>query len=416
MNKSKNYFKGLFSGINIFVTIFLICIAMTALVANYEFGIIGAIVSSKSVFTYSLVLSGVALLIFIAYLVLCAKKEKITLADSIALASIIIGLALIFYFVIATGTFNLRRILAIVGCIIFGFAYIMIRSHCYGNAKQKEYPPHSIRGYYATIIKKYPLPLVAFVSALLVFIVFLALASGFVRSFFRTNRLATLIACIILAVPIIAWAIRSVFKPAINFVDVLLLSVVAVFPIALLQILVTSFSTYKMLAWSIALAVYLIVMFIRLSKFDLTKKETVVTDYSGNYLRCVSSKYSLLEILALASFMALIVFVMLKISVLLGAITLILKGNMTYRVLPILALSGFVFGVVGICALGSLVGAKNKQLGTSDFMLMTLIAFAIANLIVFAVDQSIFLLIAVAVLIIYSLVLAAIRIVALRNR
>lgn len=416
MNKGKSYFKNLFSGVGIFTTLLVICLAMTIFVANYEFGIIGAIMSSKSVLTFALVVIGIAVVLAFIYLCLCAKKDKLTLADNIALASIVIGIALAVYFAMTNGVFSLRRILAILVFIVFGFVYLLIRSHSFATAKKKEYAPHSIKGYYATIIKKYPLPLVIFLSALLVCITFLACASGFVRLFFRTNRLATVIACAVLAIPIIAWALKGTTKSTINFVDALLLSVVIVFPISLIQILLTAFSTYKMLAWAIALAVYLIVMFVRFSKFDLSKKCIAEADYSGNYLKCVASKYSLLEILALASFMALILFVMLKTSVLYSAITLLLKGNMAYRVLPILLLSGFVFATIGICALGALVGVRNKQLATGDFMLMTLITFAVASIIVYAVDQSILLLFAVAVLVLYSLILVIVRTITLRNK
>ena len=206
------------------------------------------------------------------------------------------------------------------------------------------------------------------------------------------------------------------FKVSVNFVDALLVSAIPVFPISLMQIIFATSSSIKMLAWAVALAIYLIVMFIRLAKFDLSKKNDAVVDYSGNYLRCVSSKYSLLDILALASSMALIVFVMLKTSVLYNSILFLIKGKMAYRILPILALSLFAFGVIAVCSLGALVGAKNKDVEKSDFMLMTLIAFALATIIVYTVDKSVYLLFAVAALVVYSLILALVRIFALRNR
>ena len=138
MKNNKNYFKVLFKSWHFIFALLLTSLAMTFVCASYDYGILSKIFSDKILLTFAIILFVLISVAVIVYLCLRLKNEKLTIADSLYLTLIFIGIAFFIFIGFNLKTFTLNRFTVAITFLIVGLFFTTIRIHQYSICIRKK--------------------------------------------------------------------------------------------------------------------------------------------------------------------------------------------------------------------------------------------------------------------------------------
>lgn len=386
MDKVKSYLKQLCNGFNLLVSLLIISVAMTLLIANYDFNLLGLIAHGKKSLLFVIFLAVIFGLLTIGYMVLNLKNEKTTVSDCLAFALMVLGVIYFIYTACALKFFNVRRVLAIVLMLVFGLGYIFTRVLFIATNKKeaKVYPNNSVRGYYLKILKMLPLPAFILISVVMVCISYMVMVDGFARFYINGSKL-TLVFSTMLGLPFVVYCLKSLFSKVVSLFDALLVPVALTLLVVFIQLFVKDFSVVKMTVWAVVVAIYLVVIFIRFRLFDLSATEDKAIVETKDYSKAVLGKYSIVEILAVGGLLALTSLVLLKTRVVAQIVAL---KQVTPGTLPLIVVFASVVLAVAYLSFASLVNCLRKKVCIADFFNAIIIAFIIFGILSLTVYTS----------------------------
>lgn len=286
MTKTKNlnkdgYFKKMLKHGYLIVSILIATLAMTMLVALVNFKVIDAIESVKNLTLYLGISIGVVLLYVLIYMLGKIRCERLSLADSIGFAVMLIGIGIVLYFALYIRTFTQTGITRIViGAVIFvlGLAYLFFRLAFFKKHERRKivYIKNSLTGYFSLIGQKY-----SFVSVLITGIVAVSLLHlAFTPSI--ANRIVVslmyntpfLIIMGLTGLAFILYLTIEVSSKHVSPVDLLLSSGIVFFPIAVVNCLLLKESYIRpLIVVATIFALYLVLLIVRVNCFDITVPE-----------------------------------------------------------------------------------------------------------------------------------------------
>lgn len=380
MCKMKTYLKSVFTGINLITALAITFVLLTGFVASYDFGLFGQVVQSKKAISLAIILG----LIFggatILYMALNLKNTKITFADTLAVALVFVGFIFFFYVWIATGSLNGKRIIAALFLIAAGVTYVLLRALCKNKKEkvEKTYGETSIKGYFAKIFKKFPLPLTILMSIVAVCFIYLLLSAGFLKAYFQGSRVIIALT-ILMLIPLMIATYKKVNSKAVNIVDGMLIPYFVALIFAFITLLVKDYSPLKMAAWAIMLGALIVVLDIRFKKFVLTEEEVPSTPVANqNYDKALFGTYSIVDVLAISATLALVSTLILRSGVIVNTFN---SGKMDVGFLPVAVIIITIACIIGYGCVSALLGLKKREIGKGDFWLAVIIAFAICGFI-----------------------------------
>ena len=127
----KNYFNVFFKSWYFVLSLVLASLFITFVCTSYSYGTLNAILSNKVLLTVLAVLFSILAVAVLVYMVLSLKKTKLTIADSLFFALILIGVAFFIFVSIAIKSFNLNRFTTLITFLTFGIFFSIIRIHQY---------------------------------------------------------------------------------------------------------------------------------------------------------------------------------------------------------------------------------------------------------------------------------------------
>ena len=127
----KNYFNVFFKSWYFVLSLVLASLFITFVCASYSYGILNAILSNKVIFTVLIILFSILAVAVLVYMVLSLKKTRLTIADSLFFALILIGVAFFIFVSIAIKSFNVNRFATLITFLTFGIFFSTIRIHQY---------------------------------------------------------------------------------------------------------------------------------------------------------------------------------------------------------------------------------------------------------------------------------------------
>ena len=131
MKNKSNYFKDLIKNVFFIVTLLLSSLAMTFIVAIYDYALLSKILANNTVLILTIILACLIIIGVILYMCFNLKNAKITFADSLYLAPIIIGIGFSCFTAFALKTFTFNRVALIITFITIGLFFSIIRIHQY---------------------------------------------------------------------------------------------------------------------------------------------------------------------------------------------------------------------------------------------------------------------------------------------
>lgn len=415
--KIKSYFKDFCKNGHIIPALFFTAILFTAIIVNYEFSIFNRIIKHNDVFTFVIVAAAIMAACVLFYFGLCARKGKITLADVMGISIAVVGLIWLIYTLIIHDSMTTHRLILIIGAIVIGLSYTALRIFQYS----REHSPAKIfnrtfKGYCVTVVEKFSFPALVVIAGVCTCVTYLIFNAKFLRSFISIKDVNLIAVGIILAIPVIVYAIKSVFDRKINTVDAILFSGIVPITVTLIQILVKYPSEKKLAVWMIAVGVYLVAMLIRFVRFDLTAKITSLKTCKNcsviNYFGKLFKTYDVALILAAGALIAGTALVVLKtqafktyFGIKNGAISIELK------LIPITIITLTAVATLGLGALVSASSLKRKDVCIGDLLLSICFSFVIFGFITLVSHPSPNLLKILIVLTVYCISLFSVRIV-----
>ena len=286
----------------------LLAVTVTCLLAlDDKFLLLNEIKRDFFFFLFFVITVGLFALQVLLYALIKIKSRSLTFADTVGVSLIFFAVIYSVYLLFRDGfftlsNFSLINLCLIGGCLILGLTYSIVRSfYCSFEPKTTpDFNSENKKFFFKKVFSKYYF-VGAFTSTLLTSaLAFLLCVPGFID--FVSNKLvanAYLSSTIIVAVAfLILWVVFSLSaKKTVPF-DLFLVSLPVTFVVALLAIIFINFSVYNIVFWAIALAIYLLVAFIRLVNFPKTE---VAKKESACYFVKAFEKYDVFSILALAS-------------------------------------------------------------------------------------------------------------------
>ena len=415
--KIKGYFRDFCKNGHIILALFFTAVLFTAIVINYEFSIFSRIIRHKDVFDFVIVAAAVIASCALLYFGLCARNGKMTLADAIGISISAVGLIWLIYTLIIHDTMTTHRLILIIAAIVIGLGYTALRIAHYGREHEvAKIFNRTLKGYYVTVVEKFSFPALVVIAGVCTCITYLLFNAKFLRSFISVKDVNLIAVGIILAIPVIAYAIKSVFDKKINTVDAVLFGGIVPISVTLVQILVKYPSEKKLAVWMIAVGVYLVAMLIRFIRFDLNAKVTL-PDTSKNcsalaYFRKLFKTYDVTLILAAGALIAGVALVVLKTQAFRTYIGI--KNGRIFVELKLVPIAIITLAAVATLGLGALVSAgsiKHKDVCIGDLLLSICFSFVIFGFITLVSHPSPNLFKILVALTVYCITLFSIRIV-----
>ena len=412
MCKSKSYLKSLLTGINLVWVLTIASVMLTGIVASYDFGLFGSVVSSSNALSLAIILAGGFGLATLIYMLCNLKNSEISFADMLAGAFVFVGLFFFAYVFISTGSLNGRRIIAAALLVVVGVVYMLIRAKCKKNEEtEKTYENTSIKGYFATIFKKFSLPFIVLLTVAISCFTYLFFSANFVDNYLKGSRVVIAIT-VLFAMPLVISLFKKIGSKNVNILDALLIPIGAALIFSLISLILKDYSTKKMVVWTILLAVYVLVINNRLTKFDLSEKDATIKPVeSDSYANALLGTYNIFDILAISSTMALISAMILRSGIILSGTA----NGLDVGFLPVFVLIIAIGCVIAYGCISALIGLKKKQIGCGDFWLGVLASFAVCGFISLMIYSSVLLGYMLVIFSVFVLILLLIRAKNLKN-
>jgi len=414
MGKLKSYLKSVCTGINLIVALAISFVLLTGFVASYDFGLFGQVVKSAKAISLAVILGVVFGGATILYMALNLKNSKITFADTLALALVFVGFIFFFYVWIATGSLNGKRVIAALFLIASGITYVLLRALCENKKDkvEKTYGETSIKGYFAKILKKYPLPLTIIMTIVCVCFFYLLLSAGFLKSYFQGSRVIVALTILIL-IPLAIATFKKVNSKAVNIVDGMLIPYTVALVFTFITLLVKDYSPLKMAAWALMLGALIIVIDIRFKKFSLSEEEVPSTPVANkDYVKALFGSYNIVDVLSISATLAFVSALILRSGVILRTFH---NGHMDVGFLPVAVLIITIACIIGYACVSAILGLKKKQIGKGDFWIAVIITFAICGFISLLFYSSVLLAYFLVVFSIFCLIILIARIKNLKD-
>ena len=405
MENKKNYLKDLFFNAHFIVALLFTSIAMTGIVASYDFNLLGVIIRYKHVLS----LVGITLIlfaiVFIPYLFINLKSKKITIADSFYLSFILIGLAFFIYIALSS-KFNLYKAsFAILALAIGGLLFVLRMHFYYNDAKESKFvAKNKVSKYYAAIFNKFHYIGLLVISGVSIFLSYFLTEPETISIIKQPKTMIVFLICIL---PTIIYAFTKINSKTITVFDCFGVSCILAFPLILFKFIVFTYSPLKVIVWAVALLIYIVYLLLRFKFFDANAKIKEHNDH--HYLSTLYSKYDIGLILSVGGLIAMFA-------------SLLIDGDMLHplyahdafsldvSLLPIVVLTVVALASLFFFALIALFGVNKKEVCIVDLFLQFCLSFIVFGFISLISHPSIILLVLLVAFLVYSAILLTIRV------
>ena len=407
--EKKNYFKDVAKKGYVIAALLFAMLAITGIVASYEFGLYGTVAATGHVMSFVTVVLSVIGLATLAFLIIGLRLKNPSIADAIYLAIVAFGIAFLLFVAIELKEFNIRRVLFAVIVLVLGAVLLTLRIVGYekanGEGKLKG-SNNAIKSYYSELINKYSFVAIILAAAVSICGAYILFNKSIGVQLKYSEFYAIAIICLI---PFFIYAVNAAFSRTVNVLDAFLLSGVVSFPVLFVQIFVTSYSPLRAILWAVALMIYLALTFIRYLRY---KPGALPVEYKtdGNYFKTLFAKYDILLAMAIASITALAGLIMLRTRAIQtyffdvdGAISIATRA-IPYAVTLVASLVPLAF-----FALTALLSVVKKTVGIGDFFLLICFCFVIFGFVILIAHPSPWMLYLNSAFCLYTVVLTFIR-------
>lgn len=406
MENKKNYFKDLFYNVHFIIALLLTSISMTFIVACYNFNITGAIFRSKHVLALIVLIFVLFAIVFLPYLCFNLKSKKITIADSLYLTLVLLGVVFFLYSALTERQFSIYQLVFNVLAIALGFAFIVLRMHFYYTDAEefKFVAKNKVSKYYFAIFSKFHYIAVVVISGLAILLSYF-LTDSTTLSIIKHPK--TLIVCLICAYPIIVYALTKINSKTITVFDCLGVAGVLALPLILVKFVILSYSPLKVIVWAIAFAAFIVYLLLRFKFFDPTAK--VQTAEKQDYFSTLYAKYDIGFILSVGGLIALFASLLIHGDLL---HPLYAKGNVhiSASMLPIIVLTAVALLALAFFALVALIGYNKKGVCIVDLFLQLCLSFILFGFISLISHPSLILLFLLIAFLIYTIAMLVVRV------
>ena len=371
---NKTYFKDVAKKGYLLAAVFLAAVAFTAIVASYEYGIFGDLVSAIHAASYLQITLVLFLAITLIYLFASLKIKHLTVADSVYFALVLIGVAYLIYMLIGLNEFNTRRVLFAVIVIVLGAILTSLRSRDYLHAEHDgkiKRTTNEIKNYYLDVLNKYSvvgIVVAAGVTMCATYILFHTSLSSALK------EIKYLIVAGICLIPSIIFLIRDARSKTVTLLDALLLSGIISMPMTGLQIFKLDFSPLRGVLWASVFGIYLIVTFVRYRNFD-HQEEVSHKPVCGYYFNSLFKNYDICAAFAIGGIIALAGSIILRKRLLQDMFFTNGQFDISIISIPSAIVIGTALISLAFFALTALIGIKNKKAHIGDFFLAICTSF-----------------------------------------
>lgn len=407
MENKKNYFKDLFYNVHFIIALLLTSISMTFIVACYNFNITGAIFRSKHVLALIVLMFVLFAIVFLPYLCFNLKSKKITIADSLYLTLVLLGVVFFLYSALTERQFSIYQLAFNVLAIALGFAFIVLRMHFYYTDAEefKFVAKNKISKYYFAIFSKFHYIAVVVISGLAILLSYF-LTDSTTLSIIKHPK--TLIVCLICAYPIIVYALTKINSKTITVFDCLGVAAILALPLILVKFVILSYSPLKVIAWAIVFAIYIVYLLIRYNSFDANAKVRV-TEKKNDYFATLVAKYDIGLIFSVGGLIAIFSSLLID-GDLLHPLYAHAKFSISASLLPTIILAGFTFLALVFFVLVCAIGLKKKGVCIVDLFLSFCLSFVLFGLISLISHPSLILLALLLAFLVFAVIILAIRV------
>ncbi len=408
--EKKNYFKDVAKKGYVIAALLFAMLAITGIVASYEFGLYGTVAATGHVMSFVTVVLSVIGLATLAFLIIGLRLKNPSIADAIYLAIVAFGIAFLLFVAIELKEFNIRRVLFAVIVLVLGAVLLTLRIAGYEKANSEGKLKGSnnvIKSYYSELINKYSFVAIILAAVVSICGAYILFNKSIGVQLKYSEFYAVAIICLI---PFFIYAVKAAFSKTVNVLDAFLLSGVVSFPVLFVQIFVTSYSPLRAILWAVALMIYLALTFIRYLRY---KPDALPVEYKtadGNYFKTLFAKYDILLAMAIASITALAGVIMLRTRAIQtyffdanGAI------NILTRAIPYAATLAGSLLPLAFFALTALLSVGKKSVGIGDFFLLICFCFVIFGFVTLIAHPSPWMLYLNSAFTLYTVVLTFIR-------
>lgn len=408
--EKKNYFKDVAKKGYVIAALLFAMLAITGIVASYEYGLYGTVASTGHVMSFVTVVLSIVGLATLAFLIIGLRLKNPSIADAIYLAIVAFGIAYLLFVAIELKEFNLRRVLFSVIVLVLGAVLLTLRIAGYEKANSEgklKGSKNVVKSYYSELINKYSFVAIILIAAVSICGAYILFNKSIGVQLKYSEFYAVAIICLI---PFFIYAIKAAFSKTVNVLDAFLLSGVVSFPVLFVQIFVTSYSPLRAILWAVALIIYLALTLIRYLRYkpDALPVEYKTTD--GNYFKTLFAKYDILLAMAIASITALAGVIMLRTRAIQtyffdanGAI------NILTRAIPYAATLAGSLIPLAFFALTALLSVGKKSVGIGDFFLLICFCFVIFGFVILIAHPSPWMIYLNSAFTLYTVVLTFIR-------
>ena len=403
---------------NIILTLLFTSVAMTGILASYEFGLFGLLFKNTHLFKYAVIAFSIIAGFTLITMIFEIKSKKLTPFDSIFPAMILVSIAFVIYVSKHGGLVSTHRTVFFAVLLAVGVIAMIIRSVFFNPddlPSAAECRRNTLKNYYKTIIDKYSLFVILAIAAVCICAGYLMFNMSFARTLYK-QKIDVVIGLLFL-VPFIVYAIKSSLNKKINLIDAIILSGLISIPVITVQVFKLSYSPLRIGIIGSVIMAWLILTFVRYTTFDmratLDKTATPACDCNckiGFYYKTLFKKFGFFSALAIASLIALATLAMLGTYVVKTYFVNTDVIHAPLKIIPIAVVLGACLIGLGFSAIGALTAIFSKKVGAGDYLLLLCLLFCVLGFVVYAAHLSPNFLKLLIPFTVYCVVLTAIRI------
>ena len=422
--RKKSYFTELFKSLQAIIpAILFAAVAMTGILASYEFGLFGLLYSKDHLFDFAIIALCIIAGFTLIAMALEMRSKTFTLFDSIFFAMILVGLSYLVYITVFDGFIRKQRMIFAVALLVVGMVSMVVRSHYFDPdnlPSPAECRRNTLKNYYKTVIGKYTFFVILAIAAVCICAGYLMFNLGFARQIFEQKLDVTI--GIILLVPFVVYAVKSSFNKKINLIDAIILSGLISIPVLFVQVFSLSYTPLRICIMGSVTMAWLILTFIRYTTFDMTatldktaKPECDCKCKIGYYYKTLFNKFGFFSALAIASLIAVAALAMLGTYVVRNYFTQTDAVVAPLKIVPVTVLLGACLLGLAFAAIGALTSVTSKKVCAGDYMLLLCLLFCIIGFVVYAAHTSPNYLKLLLPFTVYSVVMTAVRIAVIKK-
>lgn len=278
--KKKGYLIELFRHGYFVVSLLLAVLSTTLMVCSFDLHLFPAMKTVKNLDIFVFVSICTIALFILIYMIAKVRCSRLCIADSLGFTFVLLGVGVILYVVFGLKISELDTktlIRLVMGAVIFaiGLTYVFLRMAFFKVHERRSiiYIKNSLAGYYSVIGQKYSFASVLITGLVISSLLYLALNSSF-ANFVAISLRSNVAFAIIMGFVALCFVLYCVFhasEKSVNPLDLVLCSGIVFFPIgAVNSILLKEDYVRSLTILCIILAVYLMLVIVRLMCFDVT--------------------------------------------------------------------------------------------------------------------------------------------------